>query len=51
VLDRGRPLLEICKWVAGGGSSGRLVNVRPQIIARYAAILAKSGAVEKLVAG
>ena len=45
VLDRGRALLEICRWVAAGGGSGRLVNVTPHTMARYAKVLADLGLV------
>ena len=45
VLDRGRELRAICRWVAGGGSSGRLHNVTPHTMVRYARILAELGLV------
>ena len=43
VLDRGRELREMCRWMAEGGSSGRLINVTPGTAARYARILAGDG--------
>ncbi len=45
VLDRGRELREICRWTAEGGSSGRLRNVTPHTMARYARILGEMGLV------
>lgn len=51
VLDRGRDLLEICRWTARGGESGRLVNVTPHTMARYARILAEMGLVRTAPAG
>ncbi len=45
VLDRGRDLLEICRWTARGGESGRLVNVTPHVMARYAKVLLEMGLV------
>ena len=45
VLDRGSDLLEICRWTARGGDSGRLVNVTPHVMARYARILGEMGLV------
>jgi len=50
VLDRGQSLLELCKWVARGGSSGTLVNVLPGVMARYAAILGEMGVVDTMAA-
>jgi hypothetical protein len=43
VWDRGRELRDMCRWMAGGGSSGELVNVTPGTAARYARILADEG--------
>jgi hypothetical protein len=43
VWDRGRELRDICRWMAGGGASGRLVNVTPRTAARYARVLADDG--------
>ncbi len=45
VMERGRELREICRWTADGGSSGRLRNVTPHTMARYARILAEMGLV------
>ena len=50
VLDRGQALLEMCRWVARGGTSGKLVNVLPGVMARYAAILAEMGVVDTMAA-
>jgi hypothetical protein len=49
VWRRGTSLYRICEWVAAGGSSGRLVNVTPHTLARYARLLASRGLVHKLV--
>ena len=46
--DRGRELQTICRWMAGGGSSGKLVNVTPRTAARYARLLADRHLVEGL---
>lgn len=43
VPDRGGELRKICRWTAGGGSSGRLRNVTPYTMARYARVLAAAG--------
>ncbi len=43
VLDRGRELRDMCRWMAQGGTSGELVNVTPGTAARYARILAAEG--------
>ncbi len=51
VWDRGRELRDICRWMAGGGSSGRVVNVTPRTAARYARILAEQGLVRTVAAG
>jgi hypothetical protein len=40
VLEHGRALFHVAQLVAAGGRSGRLVNVTPNVIARYARILA-----------
>jgi hypothetical protein len=48
VWDRGRELYAICRWMAEGGSSGRLVNVTPRTAARYARLLADRGLVDAL---
>ena len=46
VWERGGHLREICDWMAAGGASGRLVNVPPRVVARYAALLLEMGLVE-----
>ena len=43
VLERGPDLLRIAELVAGGGRSGRLVNVTPNVVARYARLLDELG--------
>jgi hypothetical protein len=48
VWDRGRELYAICRWIAEGGSAGRLVNVTPRTAARYARLLADRGLVDTL---
>jgi hypothetical protein len=48
--DRGQHLLEICRWVAEGGSGGQLVNVPPRVVARYAQLLAQRGLVASIAA-
>jgi len=50
VLDRGRELKDMCRWMAAGGSSGRLVNVTPGTAARYARILADEGLIRTTAA-
>lgn len=50
VLDRGRELLEMCRWTAAGGGSHRLVNVTPHTLARYARVLAERGMVRTVEA-
>jgi hypothetical protein len=40
ILRRGPELLSMAEFVAAGGRSGRLVNVTPNVIARYARLLA-----------
>lgn len=42
ILEKGHVLFEIAKLVARRGSSGRLVNVTPNVIARYARLLERS---------
>jgi hypothetical protein len=49
-LDRGRELRDICRRLADGGASGKLVNVTPGTLARYARILAERGAVRTVPA-
>lgn len=40
VLEKGGQLFQVAELVANGGRSGRLVNVTPNVIARYSRILA-----------
>jgi len=51
VWERGPRLRAICDWFAAGGGSGRLINVTPRTVARYARILADSGRAGELPAG
>ena len=44
VLEKGHVLFEIAQLIAKGGRSGRLVNVTPNVIARYARILSREPA-------
>jgi hypothetical protein len=39
VLEKGHALFQVAQLVAGGGGSGKLVNVTPNVIARYARVL------------
>ena len=50
VWERGSKLKAICDWMVRGGSSGRLVNVTPRTVARYAKLLASSGRVRTIAA-
>ena len=43
VLEKGADLYRISEEVAQGGRSGRLVNVTPNVIARYARLLDARG--------
>jgi hypothetical protein len=43
VLEHGARLYEIAHAAARGGASGELVNVTPNVVARYARLLATSG--------
>ena len=45
---KGTALHELCRWLAAGGSSGRLINVTPRTAARYARLLVEMGLVETL---
>lgn len=45
VMERGRELREICRWMAGGGSTGEILNVTPRTAARYARFLADNALV------
>jgi hypothetical protein len=42
VWKRGPGLHDIARFCSGGGRTGRLVNVRPGTIARYARVIANS---------
>jgi hypothetical protein len=46
--ERGERLREMCRWVAGGGATGRLVNVPPRVVARYARLLAARDLVDQV---
>jgi hypothetical protein len=46
VLEHGCELYKMVEFAARGGSSGRLVNVVPHTVARYARVLADLGLVE-----
>jgi hypothetical protein len=39
ILEHGSVLYRIAELVAGGGRSGRLLNVTPDVVARYARLL------------
>jgi hypothetical protein len=41
LLERGAELYRLAELVAGGGRSGRLVNVTPNVVARYARLVAE----------
>lgn len=43
VWRRGVELHRMCEWLAAGGSSGRLVNVTPEVVSRYAKFLELNG--------
>ena len=49
--ERGERLREMCQWVAAGGASGRLVNVPPRVVARYARLLASRHLLDNVNAG
>jgi hypothetical protein len=40
ILEKGAELFQVAQLVANGGHSGRLINVTPNVIARYARVLA-----------
>jgi hypothetical protein len=48
VWERGGELFALCRWMAEGGTSGRLVNVTPHTASRYARLLAGTGRVGTL---
>jgi hypothetical protein len=48
VWTKGTALFDLCRWMAAGGSTGRLMNVTPRTASRYARLLADSGLVETL---
>ena len=41
IWDRAPGLASIARFVASGGSSGKLVNVRPRVLAHYARIISE----------
>jgi hypothetical protein len=43
ILERGSGLYSIARLAAAGGKSGRLVNVTPNVVARYARVLDERG--------
>lgn len=48
VLEKGRALFQVARLVAAGGGSGKLVNVTPNTVARYARLLAeRAGAIDR----
>jgi len=51
IWERAPRLKEICDWMAAGGTSGRLVNVTPATVARYAKVLSDRGEVARIQAG
>ncbi len=48
VWARGAELEGICRWIARGGRSGRLINVTPRTVARYARLLVERRQVERI---
>lgn len=42
IWQRGAALYEIATYLAGGGDSGRLINVTPRVVARYARLIEES---------
>ena len=42
VLERSGQLFRVAQLVAKGGRSGRLINVTPNVVARYARIVSAS---------
>jgi hypothetical protein len=42
IWQRGASLYQIASFLAGGGDSGRLINVTPRVVARYARVVAGS---------
>lgn len=51
VWKRGTELDEIARWLVAGGSSGRLVNVTPRTMARYAGLLGATDHVGRIPTG
>lgn len=51
VWKRGTELDEICRWLVAGGASGRLVNVAPRTMARYARLLGATDHVGRIQTG
>lgn len=39
LFSRGAELFKMTEWLTGGGSTGRLINVTPAVVARYARLL------------
>ena len=50
LLERGRELRDMCRWLAEGGESGRLHNVTPGTAARYARVLGELGLIRTVSA-
>lgn len=48
--ERGAELRRICRRLAEGGESGRLIDVTPRTLARYARVLGERGLVRKVEA-
>jgi len=51
IWERAAKLKAISDWTAAGGSSGRLINVTPRTLARYATVLNANGQVRRIPAG
>lgn len=49
--QRAPELAEIAGYVASGGSSGKLINVRPHVVARYARIMDEQAVTESKTGG
>jgi len=50
IWQRAGKLRAMCDWLVAGGSSGRLINVTPRTVARYAKILRDMGKVRQIPA-
>lgn len=46
VFSRGAELFRMAEWLLAGGSTGRLVNATPRVVARYARLLADRALVD-----